>query len=425
MKILKLSCAWICGLFVTTTQALALETSLSNETFFIGAFHNPATVNLNPGNSILLNPSSEQLFDLRSDWRILGEHSKFVVRPRFTFAVQQISETAPGSSQQTAIGQVDLTDLYFENSLSSDWLLSAGLLVEGWGPAEFVNPSNPFLHLNLQNKNFTYREKGKALLKSLWNPSGQDTFSVEIEPISNTQPAFQESTAFYPSWAVRAEHQALNNTWIGGLTAGQDFAGHNFVGHYLTLSNPDTGWSVYEESRETWNAQRFEVGSNGAFPVLNLQTQTNPNLYSALGLRWEGRSDLRLEWIFYETGYSETEWTQITTALGQLTPFSLSNAAAFASPGLELLTKNWLSLSLRTPDIGPSAKWQVINRLLVATGDSPFHSVRSGFWQMDWEAPAFQAWTFYLETRLGFGNSNTELLLSDWSNLTVGGRLAF
>jgi hypothetical protein len=223
---------------------------------------------------------------------------------------------------------------------------------------------------------------------------------------------------------VRAEHQSKDNTWILGGVGGQDFAGNDFLGQYLTLANPDTGWSAYVELRETQQPQRFEVQAIGPYSNLTLKASPYWNTFSVVGVRYEDRVDTRIEWIYYETGYSQTEWNNLSTALTQLSPYLGSNATSFQSPGLELLTKNWISASVRIPDIGPRKQWQWINRILLSTGDS-VTTLRSGFFQTDLEAPVFDAWTFYGEGRWSFGNNNTELLLANNSLLTLGVRCAW
>jgi hypothetical protein len=427
-------CAFISVILFFSQNSLAEEESpstpsltqyWSGEIFGIASYANPVSSVFNPGNHVLQNPSSEQIVDLRLQYKYEIENFKVVARPRLYFDAQQIQFTDNQSWAYPNIGQSDLTVGYAEWAPHPSTTITAGLIVDGWGPAEFINPSNPFIHMDFQNKDFNFLEKGKVLAKVLYNPSASDTLSAEIEPISNNQSPYQQGVNFFPSWALRAERQTKDNTWILGATAGQDFAGDDFLGQYATVSSPDTGWSTYAELRETYQPQRFEPVAMG--PYLDMVLKATPywNTFSVVGLRYESRVDTRLEWIYYETGYSQNDWKSITTALTQLSPYIVSNGVAFQNSGLEFPTKNWLSLSVRTPDLGPRNLWQWINRVLISTGDSALNSLRSGFFQSDLEAPVFDSWTLYGEGRWSFGNTNTELLLTNTVLLTLGVRCAW
>jgi hypothetical protein len=310
--------------------------------------------------------------------------------------------------------------MYAEWSLQQNWQITAGLFVDGWGPAEFVNPSNTFFHLNLNNKNFSYKEKGKVLTKAVWNPTAKSTIVLIAEPLSNNEAVYMDGKNFSPSTALRAEWQSDDVSQLWGIVLGTDY-----LGEYMQLASPSTGFSVYFEGRHNYQAQRYNVeGTSGAY-ALNLRTTPGYTSFSDLGLRWEDHVDIRAEWIFYELGYSEAEWNQIVLANSQLSQFLAANLGHFQALGLEFMTKNWLSLSMRIPDLGPKANWQWTNRLLGSVGDSFNGNLRAAMLQSDLEIPAFEAWTLYGQLRAFSGNQNSDLMLSSINSVYLGARVAW
>jgi hypothetical protein len=380
---------------------------------------------LNPNNRIFENPRSNAFLDVRSELKWLGEKSKVIIRPRWTGLSQTVEYSGlTNPDKVSAKGKIDLTDFYGE--ISSEKLqITAGLFVDGWGPAEFVNPSNPIFRLNMQNKSFFFKEKGHVLTKLVYTPTDRATVVMLVEPVSNNEMSLREGEKFKANGLLRAEWQSADAAKLAGLVLGREPLGKDFVGQYLQLRSDSTGFSVYIEGRQTKDPERFEAISNGVYSQVQLVQREGYKNYSVLGLRWEGRADARLEWINYEQGYSESEWNDLLLSVTQISPAVLENANKFKNLGLELLSKNWLSASLRVPDIGPWSDWQWTNRLLYSMGNSTSGSMRGGLFQMDLEAPAFQSATFFLEAQSYFGQDNTELLLGNKNAFYAGGRWAW
>lgn len=408
------------------------EWSINAELIGVGGVLTPTASVINPANRALATPSNEAFLDARADLRWSLGTFKTVARPRWTgtWTRVQMDSTVPGGAGEDKTdseGKADLTDLYAEWQAFPTLQLTAGLLVDGWGPAEFVNPTNPFFHLTGKSKSFFFKEKGHVFTKMVWTPSMNTSVSLLAEPVSNNEPSFRQDQSFSPLWAVRGEWQSDSAAVLIGGILGQEADAASFFGEYLQLRSDSTGFSVYGEARHTVDAKKFELVNAGGFEQLVEQRRGSSKVdtYSVLGLRWEGRIDARLEWIHYDLGYTEGEWERLKTALTQLSPYLLENLRRFSRPGLEFLTQNFWSASVRFPDLGPSSDWQWINRLLVATGDGAGSAVRSGLFQSTIEIPFFDAGTLYGEALINSGTKDTELLLTTEAAYYVGARWAW
>jgi hypothetical protein len=190
------------------------------------------------------NPERIELLDLRPQLKWESGSWKAILRPRWTAQseVWKYTDTvgtgATAELRSRALGNLNLTDAYLEFAAPNDLLVTAGLFVEGWGPAEFVNPSNPFIHLSFQNKSYFYKEKGLVLIRGLWNPSAKTTLSLTTEPISNNERSFRQGTGepgerdFESRWALRAEWQSDNASLLAGALVGQEQDKALFIGEF-------------------------------------------------------------------------------------------------------------------------------------------------------------------------------------------------
>lgn len=408
------------------SAAASADFTFSGESYLSDQEIRPADSIMNSYNRLLLNPSRVSELDLRLDLKYTSENTKFVLRPRWLGAYQEVTYTDTNQITESSLGKIDLTDAFVEWSATPTLQTTAGLIVEGWGPVEFVNPTNPFFHTNSQSKNFFFKQKGQVLAKINWTPSGRSTLSVVAEPVSNQETSWRYGTNFSPSAMIRTEAQSEDSSTIIGLIVGADSFKSNLFGEYFSFSSSATGISGYFEGRHTQNSSRFYPTSKAGFISLDLTEQQSFNTYSVLGFRYEGRVDARIEWIDYELGYSESEWRQVYQGVTQFSPYLVENLKKFQAPGMEFLTKNWISLSVRTPDIGPKSKWQWTNRALISMGDSIY---RTTLLQTDLEMPTKlfgqESWTFYLEGRFVVGDANTEMLLNSSSMIAAGGRFAW
>ena len=401
------------------------KTTLTAEMGISSGYIVPADSLVNPNNRVFEQANSDSLADLRAELKVINKKTKYILRPRFTESFQTYTLTNPDEKKSRSRAKADLTDAFIEWTPWDQWQLTAGLFVDGWGPAEFVNPSNPFFHLNFQNKSFFYKEKGHGLIKVLWNPSAKTTLALTAEPVSNNEPSFRSGDIFKPQAALRGEWQSGDASQLVGLLVGKENFSEGFVAEYFQLRHNNSGLSVFAEARHSSKTERFDIIDQTFYKELQLKTQDGLKTYSVVGARWEGRIDARIEWISYNQGYSESQWNDLVQSVTQPSPAILNNAEKFSKLGLEFPTKNWWSVSVRTPDLGPWADWQWTNRVLIAVGDNPTGTLRSGIFQSDLEMPAYQAWTFLAEIQNNFGNANTELALSTRESYYLGAKYAW
>jgi len=396
--------------------------SLGIEAWAIGGKSTVADSTPNPSNRVLGIPDVESTLDLRGEYKLTSAQDKFVVRPRFTATYDKVTLQNPTESQNLHDTKLDLTDLYAQRVFSDEFQLTAGLFVDGWGPAEFVNPTNPFFHMNLHNKDFYFLQKGEVLVKGVWNPNSTTSIIAMVEPFSNNTAEYRDGETFTAKWVLRAEYQSENSVETYAFLVGQEEDEAKFFGEYVQLRSDSTGLSAYLEARHTSAPMRFDLDGSGA---LKLTEDTGFQTYSVVGVRAEGTVDARLEWIYYQLGYTEAEWKGLLTTVTTASASQPANLAAFYRPGLDFTARNWLSLSIRKADLGPRGDWQWTNRFLTTTGDSVFHSPKSSIVQSDLEVPAFSAWTFYGSLQFRFGDQDSRLLLDRKFSGFVGARWAY
>lgn len=420
LQILILFCF---GIF--TQKSFAFDFVSSGESWLSLRQSKAMKSDLNPGNQILKHPETSIQLELRPDFRIEAAEHKFVMRPAWILTSDLIKTQNPDDEKSKSQGQMQLYDAFWQWSLNEKTQITNGLFVEGWGPAEFANPSNPFFHAQDSAKSLSFREKGQILSKLVLTANDNLNFIFVLEPISNQEAQVRAEKDFQPKWIARTEWISSQHDFNLSFSAGQELDQAFFVGEHLLFSHESSGFSAYIEARQTESASKFDLVQDSFSSHLELQKQKGWTNYSIAGLRYEGDFDLRFEWIEYQLGYSEKEWDQLILALKVPSPYLTQTASRFARPGIEYLTKNLLSASIRVPNIGPKSDWQWMGRVLAATGDRAFSSARSGSLMTSLEIPAYSAWTLLFEIQASFGKTETEFRLQEESSSKLAARYAW
>ena len=312
----------------------------------------------NQDNKILKVPTFAHTLEVRPDLQFnFSDSHSLIVRSRHFLQSFETQYTNPDKKKYSTDQDSDLSDLFFSSVWNGTFATTIGLQNYQWGPAEIFSPSNPFFHFNNSQRSYFYKEKGRVLVRANWNPSPQTTnWSVVglYEPIDNNTRYWIADRDFKPQSALKIEYQFDNPTNSIAIIGGQGENQRGFVGEYFTWS-PYEGKSFYMDAQHRSGRSNYVPEKNGLGLYDLVKSQDDKNFTLAvLGFRWEGRVDLRQEFVFNEEGYNNTEWKRVRASGVTLSPNILQNSRRFAAIGTEFHTKSYSYTSVRIPDLGLS-----------------------------------------------------------------------
>ncbi len=334
----------------------------------------PRDSTVNPQNAVLELPAATGQSELRPELRI--EHPvglAVVARPRLLLQGSKARVAGAWMSEETD-ASVEWLDAY-ATLRRSDWLTVAyGFQNFQWGPAELMSPSNRIFHETGFTRDPLYAIRGKNLFRL--NLSFGRAWSAVLlaEVRSNGDTPFIANEPFEPKAEAKLEWSAPSGRGYFGMTGGAGGKSRGFFGEYGTITVGD-GLSVYADAVH-------EAGSRAWYPVEGaggLATFARTNARAGLrtlalgGVRYgfEGGADVRLEYVFDEAGWDETQLALASRAAGG-TPGGLpdpAGVAAWLHPGFEILGRHHAYASLRLPDLPPGKRLALQARYLAALGD--------------------------------------------------------
>lgn len=400
----------LCGLPVV---AFGAEQRFIFDNYFYGEFSHPETSSVNPGNSILQIPDREGTADLRPEWMLTTEQWKAVVRPRWVGRWFEWSEL--GDSQRSSNGDVNLMDAYVEYKPLDGLKAVAGLEVYQWGPAELMNVSNPLFHLHTNSHSVFFKEKGEALVRLSYDQNENWNHMLIANPISNNEEPYRAEQQFQSSGFLKSEVRNKAGNAYAGALLGSDDDRLPFIGEYGQFGW-ESGWSVYLDARQTRGNHTFVPQMNG-FGYIEMDPKDDNSAIvnqSIVGVRWEGRVDVRAEFYWNSAGYTPDQFQWALSSVRVPTPWLANNLSRFLQPGLELLGRYYSYLSIRIPDLGRKKDVSIAFRNLNSLQDA------SGFAQFAFDKPLNDALVIELEADLAYGGPDSELTLASSYELVAG-----
>lgn len=341
-------------------------------------------------------------FDQRAELKWLISDAKIILRPRLV----AYAEVDGASSDSDA--DFNLTDAFYEQQVTEQTFTTVGLQVYQWGPAELINPSNPFFHFNNNQRSLVYKEKGKVLLRLNWNISENNLVFI-VEPVSNNEQHWIVDEKFKPQVAAKFEKSWMSTRNFLGVVIGIPDNADFFIGEYFQYEVFD-GLTFYVDSKHTMNTFVYTPQEDMTF--LRMLPHQNSKEFSTLavtGARYEDEFDVRLEYIYNSLGYDQDTFDDVLIATSTLSPYLAENIARFQQTGLELLTQNYLYFSLRKTEPFAikdlSLYFRSLTSLMDNSGVEQFEFDKS---VLDW-ANVFGQYSVYR------GDQNSEFkLLGDW-----------
>lgn len=390
------------------------------ESFYYYEALQRADSDLNPGNEILNLPYTTLTTDHRLSSKLQINDGLFVFRPRWTYQQEKFKTEFTELDESHNTSKLDITDLFYEQQWTSKWMSTMGLQVYQWGPSEIISPSNTFFHFNSGQKNFTFKEKGKNLVRIQWAPRQNHQFSFIYEPISNQESFWIAEQEFKPQYAVKYEYQSIKNSnnYLG-LVFGQADAADFYLAQFGQYDF-DNGFSIYFDSKQSINQfyyQPFE--STSGVIMTDLQENDKVSSLSVIGVRYEDSWDIRLEGLYNSLGYNEEAFNLALDSVYYPTPYQNQNIKRFLKNGLELKSKYYSYLSIRKADLFNWNEFNFYFRSMTALLDS------SGVEQIELEKTFGNHLNLFLQSSFFRGTRNSEFRLTHEWQYALGFKLIF
>lgn len=346
-------CKWISVLiflFPLTAFTQTAEFGFSYEAYLFGEQRDYADSILNLGNEVLNIPETSVFLDQRAEFKWLINDAKIILRPRVVSNQQRFKTETTLKSESKSDTDINLTDAFYEQYITDRIFTTLGLQVYQWGPAEVLNPSNPFFHFNTEQRSLVYKEKGKALLRLNWNAKADYNFVFMVEPVSNNEPPWIVEEKFKRQFAGKFETAWTGTRNFLGFALGIPDNADFFVGEYFQYEFFE-GISFYADAKHSVNNLFYEPQTQGVFQrMLPSDQNGTTSTLAVAGLRYEDTFDARLEYIYNSAGYDQQQFDRALIATSQLSPYLIDNIKRFQKSGLELVSQNYIYFSLRKTD---------------------------------------------------------------------------
>lgn len=370
----------------------------------------------NPNNAVAKLSDYGTAADLRPEFKLTSDRTRWILRPRWVIRAVQWTEGATNQSNTYSDGDFDITDAYVDVRLLDPVHVTLGLEVYQWGPAELSNISNPLYHLNTLSRSSFYKEKGQVLARLSFDFTDQWSHMLIVNPISNNEPPFMSEQEFRPSAFLKSEVRSKAGQSYFGLLAGTQADGRKFFGEYMNTTT-DSGWSFYLDARHPIGERRFQSKDQGAYKANTLVSDdVGVKGLAVTGVRYEGRVDTRLEYFYNYDGFTRDDFRAQINSLRTLSPYYVSNLTRFLRPGLELYGQHYAYFSVRVPDLGRKKDSSFSFRTLSSIQDG------STLAQSSYEKPFSDSVVGLLEGFVTLGEENQELTLFDRTAVVVGAK---
>ncbi|MGZ5280133.1 MAG: hypothetical protein ACXWC9_09335 [Pseudobdellovibrionaceae bacterium] len=406
------------ALFFTSSDLMAArmnEVQWTFESFLFGEQAKVAETELNPGNAVFQQAHMIHTLDNRLEFKWLINDAKVIARPRWILTQHRFKNDLTEQEKASEQGRLELSDGFIEQVLNRKLSLTGGLQVYQWGPGELFNPSNPFFRFNNRQQTFTFKEKGKVLARLNYSFDMERSLVLITEPISNRETYWLEGYEFKPQAALKFEKNWKNTRNYYGLIGGFEAQQNPFIGEYAHYEIKP-GFSMYLDAKHGYELPYYGPTPN-AFGSFDMELRGEKNRewshLALLGVRYEGNVDFRVEYLHNSAGLNQADYdAAIASASNFLTPKYGQNVARFALSGLNLMTQNYLYLSLRIMEPGTIRDFNFYFRTLNSVLD------HSGLVQAEFDKGIGDSFVGFGSYTLFSGKKNSEFhLLDDWKAL--------
>ncbi len=415
-------CKWVIILLLQLpliASAQNFEFAFSYEAYLFGEQRDYADSVLNLGNEVLKVPETAGFLDQRAEFKWLINDAKIIFRPRIV-SYQQNYKTEQTLKEETqSDADINLTDAFYEQYITDRIFTTVGLQVYQWGPAEVLNPSNPFFHFNTNQRSIVYKEKGKALVRLNWNAKADNNFVFMVEPVANNETHWIAEEKFKPQVAAKFEMAWTGTRNFLGFVAGIPDNADFFIGEYFQYEFIE-GFSIYADAKHSVNAFFYEPQTQGLFQRMLPRNQDGSVSTLAVGgLRYEDTFDARLEYIYNSAGYDQMTFDSALIGNSQISPFLIENIKRFQLSGLELLSQNYVYFSVRKTDPFGIKDLSLFFRSLTSLMDS------SGVEQFEFDKSVLDWANIFGQYSVYRGEQDSEFKLVDDWKASIGAKFIY
>lgn len=405
-------CKWlsfISLLFPAAALSQTGEFTFSYEAYLYGEQRDYADSVINLGNEVLTIPETSVFLDQRAELKWLINDAKIILRPRLVSYQQHYKTEVTLKNESNSDTDINLTDAFYEQYITDRVFTTIGLQVYQWGPAEILNPSNPFFHFSTDQRSLVYKEKGKALLRLNWSAKSDYNFVFMVEPVSNNEAHWIAEEKFKPQFAGKFETAWSGTRNFFGVALGIPDNADFFAGEYFQYEFSE-GVSLYADAKHSVNNLFYEPQTQGAFQrMLPSKQDGATSTLAVAGFRYEDTFDARLEYIYNSAGYDQKTFDQALLAASQLSPYLVENIKRFQKSGLELLSQNYIYFSLRKTDPFEIKDLSLFFRSLTSLMDN------SGVEQFEFDKSLLDWMSVFGQYAAFRGEQDSEFkLLDDW-----------
>lgn len=388
-------------------EALSVRSSMSWYTY--GSILQPVEDSpANPDNTVLQLDNQTGGIDIRPDIRAMSGALTLIARPQLKM---QVSKAIVGGKDRPERPKSSgrWIESYGLLTASDKVQVSFGLQNYQWGAAESLNPSNRIFHENIDGKGLLYTVEGRNIgrVNISWTKRINTVLMSETEKAKDVS-LFRAEETFQTKALMKHEINWNNGADYLGVVYGAPETGDSWFGEYFNTSVFD-GLSLYADAAHQKNSEAwypvFEASAqapNQQVVQLRQSKISDGKFYTlaVIGLRYsfEGGSDLRLEYISNDAGWSKQESQRAVLALNLKSPLQVAdyskNLQRILKPGLEYRGRSFALISWRIPDVFDVKDFVIYARTLRSIVDGSA--------------------TYYGSTEYSFGSAST-LIFSAYS----------
>lgn len=378
-----------------------LDSHLSLDSYLGGEYQKPVANSVyNPGNLRLQLPKYETQLELRPDFKVaLGNLFELVARPRLRETVHTQPELPSAATTPRENTDYFLNEGYFRFLPSENAQFAVGRQNFQWGPAESLNPSNPFFPGLLIFPEPFHEVRGIWMGRANFSLGQQFSLVALGELRAPSDYHFETPTEAPENYqdriGVKGEYTWGSGSHSLGFVYGrkQDIdRTRTEIGEYVTLTLSNA-LQVYNDGQLSQGYTQFQPDASWLY-------------YGVSGARYtfEDGTEARLEYIFNGIGANSTQLQALNSVLAAQ-PVSVAANASF-SPS-DLPGRSYLYGALRLSS--QLAKWTRLTqpsfsfRNLVSLADSSCLSF------LALEGGLSERITLYLYGGGSLGKSNSEL----------------
>jgi hypothetical protein len=223
-----------------------------------------------------------------------------------------------------------------------------------------------------------------------------------IEPANNGQSFWIYEQKFKPKGIIKVERRGRNALNYFGVDAGTLDDNVPFVGEYFNFELV-SGFSIYLDARHSKGYAQYmpDISPDLLYDMVYVRNDHTWNSLAAMGFRWEGSVDFRMEYIYNSYGLEKEDMLAAFQSAVPQHPRGDQNLKRILNSGRELMGQHYGYASLRVPDF-------IVQNNNVALRYIQSLMDQSSSVQLAWDTAIGDAWTLFAEASYSFGDNTQE-----------------